>query len=196
MTPSCIRLDPIPTSPTCFSALLTILVGSFDALAQEPLRIAFLQLAGKPAKSQNAAALAFAESRGSVMRLGPVKDGGWQDTSGALHVVNGDGRDLRRIPNLRKISINYRCNLDRVASDTGSNYVWSYKPNPAVLTANGWRPELARAEMVRVAGKARAVGAHVEFIMKDIFTVRCHPERLRDWARVAMDVSEELRKQE
>ncbi|MFA7002920.1 MAG: hypothetical protein WC429_02680, partial [Verrucomicrobiia bacterium] len=92
---------------------------------------------------------------------------------------------LRRIPNLRKISVNYRCNLDRVASDIGSNFVWSYKPNPAVLAEDGWRPELARAEMARVAEKARAVGAHVEFIMKDISTVRYHPERLWDWARIA-----------
>lgn len=98
---------------------------------------------------------------------------------------------LRRIPNLRKVSVNYRCNLDRVASDIGPNYVWSYKPNPAVLAEDGWRPELARAEMARVAEKARAVGAHVEFIMKDISTVRRHPERLWDWARIAMEVSEE-----
>jgi hypothetical protein len=98
---------------------------------------------------------------------------------------------LRRIPNLRKVSVNYRCNLDRVAGDIGPNYVWSYKPNPAVLAEDGWRPELARAEMVRVAEKARAVGAHVEFIMKDISTVRHHPERLWDWARIAMEVSKE-----
>ncbi|MCX6909997.1 MAG: hypothetical protein NTY01_18410 [Verrucomicrobia bacterium] len=98
---------------------------------------------------------------------------------------------LGRIPNLRKVSVNYRCNLDRVASDIGPNYVWSYKPNPAVLAEDGWRPELARAEMARVAEKARAVGAHVEFIMKDISTVRYHPERLWDWARIAMEVSEE-----
>ncbi|MFA6562947.1 MAG: hypothetical protein WCV00_13640 [Verrucomicrobiia bacterium] len=98
---------------------------------------------------------------------------------------------LRRIPNLRKISVNYRCNLDRVASDIGSNFVWSYKPNPAVLAEDGWRPELARAEMARVAEKARAVGAHVEFIMKDISTVRYHPERLWDWARIAMELSQE-----
>jgi hypothetical protein len=101
---------------------------------------------------------------------------------------------LRRIPNLRKISINYRCDLDRVASDIGRSYVWSYKPNPAVLAEDGWRPELARAEMVRVAEKAASTGSHVEFIMKDISTVRHHPERLWDWARVAMEVSEQFAK--
>jgi hypothetical protein len=101
---------------------------------------------------------------------------------------------LRRIPNLRKVSVNYRCNLDRVASDIGPNYVWSYKPNPAVLAEDGWRPELARAEMVRVAEKAASTGSHLEFIMKDISTVRRHPERLWDWARIAMEVSEQFAK--
>jgi hypothetical protein len=101
---------------------------------------------------------------------------------------------LRRIPNLRKISINYRCDLDRVASDIGRSYVWSYKPNPAVLAEDGWRPELARAEMVRVAEKAASTGSHLEFIMKDISTVRRHPERLWDWARIAMEVSEQFAK--
>ena len=101
---------------------------------------------------------------------------------------------LRRIPNLRKISVNYRCNLDRVAADMGPRYVWSYKPSPAVLAEDGWRPELARAEMVAVAEKARATGSHVEFIMKDVSTVRYHPERLWDWARIAMEVSEQFAK--
>lgn len=101
---------------------------------------------------------------------------------------------LRRIPNLRKVSVNYRCNLDRVGRDIGPNYVWSYKPNPAVLAEDGWRPELARAEMVRVAEKAASTGSHLEFIMKDISTVRRHPERLWDWARIAMEVSEQFAK--
>jgi hypothetical protein len=37
-------------------------------------------------------------------------------------------------------------------------------------------------------------GSHVEFIMKDISTVRYHPERPWDWARIAVEVSEQLLK--
>ncbi len=97
---------------------------------------------------------------------------------------------LRRIPNLRKISVNFRCAIDRVATDIGPDYVWSYKPNPAVLAEERWRPDVARAELVRVAERARAAGASLEFIMKDISTVRYHPERLWDWARVAAEVAD------
>lgn len=95
---------------------------------------------------------------------------------------------LRRIPNLRKVSVNYRCRLDRAARDIGKDYVWSYKPNPAVLAEDGWRPEVARAELLRVLEHAR--GCPVEFIMKDISTVRRHPERLWEWARLAVEVAE------
>ena len=37
----------------------------------------------------------------------------------------------------------------------------------------------------------RARGCHVELIMKDISTVRYHPERLWEWARIAAEVVEE-----
>lgn len=94
---------------------------------------------------------------------------------------------LRRIPNLRKVSINFHCKLDAVARNVGADYVWSYKPNPAVLAEDGWRPEAARAELHRVADAARGVGANVEFIMKDISTVRYQPCRLWEWSRIAME---------
>ena len=113
---------------------------------------------------------------------------------GCCEPLDGKMEVLRRIPNLRKISVNFRCNLDRVASQIGPDYVWSYKPNPAILAEDRWRPEAARGEMVAVAEKASGVGAHVEFIMKDISTVRYHPERLWDWASIAMEVSEQFAK--
>lgn len=113
---------------------------------------------------------------------------------GCCEPLDGKMEVLRRIPNLRKISVNFRCNLDRVASQIGPDYVWSYKPNPAILAEDRWRPEAARGEMVAVAEKASGVGAHVEFIMKDISTVRYHPERLWDWASIAMEVSEQFSK--
>jgi hypothetical protein len=37
-----------------------------------------------------------------------------------------------------------------------------------------------------------ARGCHVELIMKDISTVRYHPRRLWEWARIAMEVAEEF----
>jgi hypothetical protein len=95
---------------------------------------------------------------------------------------------LRRIPNLRKISMNYRIHLDRAAAACGGDYVFSYKPNPACFAINSWNPELARAELQRVKDCTR--GGHVEFVLKDISTVAGRPDRLWEWAKIAMEVAE------
>jgi hypothetical protein len=52
-----------------------------------------------------------------------------------------------------------------------------------------WSPDKARAYLDGVLDKARGV-CHVEIIMKDISTVRYKPERLWDWARIAMEAAE------
>jgi len=96
---------------------------------------------------------------------------------------------LRRIPNLRKISMNYRVNLERAVRNVADQYVLSYKPSPAVFAGDGWRPDQARAELCAVLERAR--GCHVELILKDISTVRYQPARLWEWARLALAAAEE-----
>ncbi|MEN6534042.1 MAG: hypothetical protein ABFD89_10295, partial [Bryobacteraceae bacterium] len=97
---------------------------------------------------------------------------------------------LRRIPNLRKISASPWCNIPRLLNKVGTDYVLSRKPNPAVLAWDDWRPEQAREDMRTFLEAAR--GCHVELIMKDISTVRYQPQRLWEWARIAMEVAEEF----
>lgn len=97
---------------------------------------------------------------------------------------------LRRIPNLRKISVSPRADK-RVAGDNiGRDYVASLKPNPAVFAMTTWDPEAARAELVADMEKLR--GCVVEIVMKDISTVMGQPQRLWDWARVAREVAEDF----
>jgi hypothetical protein len=97
---------------------------------------------------------------------------------------------LRRIPNLRKISASPWCKTDRLIQKVGADYVLSRKPNPAVFADEGWDPERARQDLRSFLEKAR--GCHVELIMKDISTVRYHPERLWEWASIAMEVADEF----
>jgi hypothetical protein len=84
--------------------------------------------------------------------------------------------------------MNYRIHLDRAAAACGGDYVFSYKPNPACFAINSWNPELARAELQRVKDCTR--GGHVEFVLKDISTVAGRPDRLWEWAKIAMEVAE------
>jgi hypothetical protein len=75
--------------------------------------------------------------------------------------------------------------VDQVRGD----YVFSFKPSPAIFVEETWSPDKARAYLDGVLGKARGV-CHVEIIMKDISTVRYKPERLWDWARIAMEAAQ------
>jgi hypothetical protein len=97
---------------------------------------------------------------------------------------------LRKIPNLRKISVSPWNNFDRVISEIAGDYVFSFKPSPALFIEDAWDPEKARVYLKGVLDKARET-CHVEIIMKDISTVRYRPQNLWDWARVAMEVAQE-----
>jgi hypothetical protein len=95
---------------------------------------------------------------------------------------------LRRIPNLRKISVSPWCNTATVVAKIGRDYVMSRKPNPVILAEDKWHPARARQDLCEFLDAAR--GCHVELIMKDISTVRYQPQRLWEWARIAAEVVE------
>jgi len=97
---------------------------------------------------------------------------------------------LRRIPNLRKVSMSPKADPARGAEALGRDYVYSMKPNPAILAEDAWSLERARADLRDALEKTR--GCNVEIIMKDISTVRYEPRRLWEWTRMALETAEEF----
>ncbi|MFA5688616.1 MAG: hypothetical protein WC959_05670 [Kiritimatiellales bacterium] len=93
---------------------------------------------------------------------------------------------LAKIPNLRKVSVSPWCNTERAIENLGEKYVLSRKPNPAILAEGMWHPERARKD-IRTFLNAAERRCHIELIMKDISTVRYHPQRLWEWAQIAME---------
>lgn len=93
---------------------------------------------------------------------------------------------LRRIPNLRKISVSAWCDLEAMVCEMGRDCVLSVKPSPAILAEDTWDPDQARRTLRRIVGVTEG-SAHVEIIMKDISTVRYQPQRLWEWAQIAME---------
>jgi hypothetical protein len=96
---------------------------------------------------------------------------------------------LRKIKNLRKISVSPWCKTHQAVEEIGADYVMSRKPNPAILAEDRWHPERARKE-IRDFLDATEGTCHVELIMKDISTVRYQPQRLWEWAQIAMEEAE------
>ena len=96
--------------------------------------------------------------------------------------------EVRMIPNVRKISMSPWVNEDRGASEIGSDYVYSRKPSPALVATGQFRPDHVQADLQATRTACDKYGCPLELILKDISTVRYQPERLFEWARVAMQV--------
>jgi len=96
---------------------------------------------------------------------------------------------MKTIPNLRKMSISAWCDVAKAAERAGRKYVFSHKPNPAMLAEdvfNAKRAEQDIRDRLKQSGDMPC-----EFIMKDISTVRGDAQRVIDWCRVAYDVCAE-----
>jgi len=99
---------------------------------------------------------------------------------------------LKEVSNLRKISISPWADLKEGAKKIERDYVLSYKPSPAVLAEDEWKPSRARDGLREVLEEVRGRGCNVEIIMKDISTVRGKPHRLWEWAELALAEAERV----
>ena len=79
--------------------------------------------------------------------------------------------------------------LNKTMEKAGGRYVWSLKPSPAILAEDRWRPDAVREELHRKLDILK--GQAVEVILKDISTVRYHPQRLWEWVKIAEEVTSE-----
>jgi hypothetical protein len=97
---------------------------------------------------------------------------------------------LRRIPNLRKISMSPFADMGRGAQSVGTDYALSHKPSPALLAVESWSVDHARAALRDALEASR--GCHVEVILKDISTVRYEPRRIWEWGEMATELVREF----
>ncbi len=95
---------------------------------------------------------------------------------------------VRKIPNLRKISMSPWVKVERGAERIGGDFVFSRKPSPALLATDTFNADAVRADLEATREACARYGAPLEFILKDISTVRYDPRRLWEWADIAMQV--------
>jgi hypothetical protein len=98
--------------------------------------------------------------------------------------------EVRMIPNVRKVSMSPWADQERGAAEIGRRYVFSRKPNPAFLAGSSFHPERVRDDLSMTKTICEKSGSPLELILKDISTVGYEPERLFQWARIAMEVAE------
>jgi hypothetical protein len=93
---------------------------------------------------------------------------------------------IRQMPHVRKISMSPWVNVEKGAERIGGDYVFSRKPSPAFLAVDAWQPEAVERDLREVKEACARHGCPLEFILKDISTVRYQPQRLWEWVDVAM----------
>jgi hypothetical protein len=92
---------------------------------------------------------------------------------------------IRRLPNVRKISISPWADVESAAAQIGHDYVFSRKPSPALLAVDTWNPGNVEADLKATLAACAKNGCPVELILKDISTVRYQPQRLWEWSDIA-----------
>lgn len=96
---------------------------------------------------------------------------------------------VRQIRNLRRVSMSPWVDIARAAEEVGRDTVYTHKPNPAIVSMEGWHPELAREQLRDMFEKTR--DNVLEINLQDLHTVRGQPHRLDEWSRIARGLAEE-----
>ena len=97
---------------------------------------------------------------------------------------------LRQIPNLRSIAVSPTANVARCAEQIGTDYVLSYRPNPADMVCCGFDEEKVR--QILSADLKAAKGSRVHIHLKDVETLEGDTDRLRRWVQIARDTADNI----
>lgn len=111
-------------------------------------------------------------------RFGLVYYGCCDPLDRKLHLV-------KKIPNLRKISMSPWVNVENGARQIGRDFVFSRKPSPALLAVDQWDAQAVEEDLQETVAACARHGCPLELILKDVSTVRYQPQRLWEWARIA-----------
>ncbi len=97
---------------------------------------------------------------------------------------------LKRLPNLARVSVSPWADEAFMARELGRDYVYSRKPNPALISTARFDEEAILADLRRTLTTAH--DCRVELIMKDVHTLNNEPERLPRWVELARQASAEM----
>ena len=96
---------------------------------------------------------------------------------------------IRKIKNLRRVSMSPWVDIDVASAAVGKDYVYTHKPNPSIVSMHNWEPDLARKKLRDAFEKTRENIVEVNF--QDLHTVRNEPHRLTEWTQIALQLAEE-----
>jgi hypothetical protein len=108
---------------------------------------------------------------------------------GCCEPVHGRIKTIKRLPNLRKVSVSPWCDQEIMADELGRDYVFCRKPKPTLISTQEWNEDLIRDDLrttLRIAG-----GCPLELVIKDVHTLCGQAWRLGRWVEIAREVCAE-----
>jgi hypothetical protein len=97
---------------------------------------------------------------------------------------------IRRIPNLRRISVSPWCDQQKMVDMLQGRYIFCRKPNPTLISTDVFDEDAIRADLRQTVQTVR--GTPLELVMKDVHTLRDQPSRLGRWVTLARQVCAEF----
>ncbi|MGD9517876.1 MAG: hypothetical protein AB7W28_00035 [Armatimonadota bacterium] len=115
-----------------------------------------------------------------LQQYGAVQYGCCEDLTQKISIV-------LRIPNLRIFVCSAWTDLDRVLEACGRRYTIMWRQHAAtVILSDDLEPIRAHLD----EGLRKLQGCHYQIVLREIETLAGHPQRLREWARLAIDLAE------
>lgn len=99
---------------------------------------------------------------------------------------------VQRIPNLRKIGVTPWADPDVAAEAIGTKYVFSGKPNPAVVAVPHLNEDELRKELGRIFAAVKRNHCACDITLKDISSAGYNLQNLMRWEQIAMEMAKSL----
>ncbi len=92
---------------------------------------------------------------------------------------------IRRMKNLRAVSVSPWSNVRFVAEQLKRDYVMCCKPNPALFSAPTWNVDVVRKDLRTTIEGSK--GCNVQLVLKDVHTVHNQLWRYAKWVEIARE---------
>jgi len=115
----------------------------------------------------------------------PILDRFGLNCYGCCEPVHSRWHIIKRHARLRRVSCSPWVDVDKMASYLEDKYIFSRKPNPAVLAVNSIDKDAIRNDLREFFEKTK--DCNVEIIMKDNHTLGKRPENILEWNKIAKE---------
>ncbi len=107
---------------------------------------------------------------------------------GCCEPVHTRIKSIKRIPNLRRVSVSPWADQQVMAAELGRDYIFCRKPNPTQISMEVWDEAAIRADLSETLRIAK--DCPLELVMKDVHTLNNQPWRLGRWVELAREEAE------